>query len=251
MSSIHNSINAWREILARTFEGFAEQNNVSPDWLVNPATKRRLKLDVFYPEAGVAVRFLGLTAKGQGRQSDEDVQESAQRDQTRADLCRQQGVQLVTVEPLDDPLKQTDSLISSLSRSSRLLAQGDQPAAYKQKWMPRLSTARTRAEQVRSLIGRNTDQMMTNLADSWREREAKLSTELSLLTPLPTPKLKAGALASLAVDQRVRHERYGDGVITALVPTGEDAQITILFDAAQERTFLASLVQDKLTILTE
>jgi hypothetical protein len=42
---MYTEMNAWREILARTFDGFFEQDNVSPEWLINPATKRRLKLD--------------------------------------------------------------------------------------------------------------------------------------------------------------------------------------------------------------
>ena len=39
MSTIFLALNAWREILARVFEGFAAQTNVSPEWLVNPATR--------------------------------------------------------------------------------------------------------------------------------------------------------------------------------------------------------------------
>ena len=92
-------MNAWREILARIFEGFTEQDNVSPAWLINPATKRRLKLDKYFPEATIAIRFIGLTAKGQGRQSDWEVQETEQRDQTRVELCRINGVQLVLIDP--------------------------------------------------------------------------------------------------------------------------------------------------------
>ena len=63
--SIPLAMNAWREILARIFDGFKAQDNVSPEWLINPATRRRLKLDRLYPDAGVAIRFAGLTAKGQ------------------------------------------------------------------------------------------------------------------------------------------------------------------------------------------
>ena len=93
MSSTYFAISAWREILARIFTGFDEQDNVSPAWLVNPATNRRLKLDILYPQVGIAVRFVGLTAKGQGRQSDWEALEVEQRDQTRSELCRQNGVQ--------------------------------------------------------------------------------------------------------------------------------------------------------------
>src|SRR3954469_13383430 len=83
MSNIHVTINGWREMLARILKGFTAQENVSRDWLVNPATKRRPKIDLFSPEANLAFRFIGLTAKGQGRQSEWEVMEEEQRDQTR------------------------------------------------------------------------------------------------------------------------------------------------------------------------
>ena len=38
-------INGWREIFARIFAEVETKFNVSPEWLVNPATKRHLKLD--------------------------------------------------------------------------------------------------------------------------------------------------------------------------------------------------------------
>lgn len=234
-------MNAWREILARIFEGFTEQDNVSPKWLVNPATKRRLKLDKFYPEAGVAFRFIGLTAKGQGRQSDWEVLETENRDQTRQELCRVNGVQLVLINPADDPLKQMDQLSLLLARASRFLAQSERPMKEKQRWMPALSEARERASKVRTMLGKNTDQMMANLAESWRDREAGLVAALS--TPAEKPKQKPRRKRiNFAVGQRVQHERFGEGVITKL----ENESISVLFDAQQERTFAIELVWDKL-----
>ncbi len=123
---MYTEMNAWREILARTFDGFFEQDNVSPEWLINPATKRRLKLDKFYPEAGLAIRFIGLVAKGQRRQSDGEVAETENRDETRVELCRQHGVQLVLIDPVDDVRKQLDHLLQALTRASRTLAQSEQ-----------------------------------------------------------------------------------------------------------------------------
>jgi hypothetical protein len=55
-----NMVNAWREILARIFADFAAEQNLSPEWLINPETKRPLKLDLVYPEIGLAIRFAGL-----------------------------------------------------------------------------------------------------------------------------------------------------------------------------------------------
>ncbi len=240
-------INGWRELLARTFEGFPQQDNVSPTWLVNPATRRRLKLDIYYLEAGIAIRFIGLTAKGQGRQSDWEALETEQRDQTRAELCRVNGVQLITVDAADDPLKQLDHLLSSLSRASRTLAQGEQPAAYKQKWMPMLGAARERANRLRTLLAKNPDQMMATWAESWRDREMGLSVGTPL--PLPPPPKKNAKAVRYCAGQRVRHERFGEGVITAIAGSQAETMLSVLFDAAQERSFLATLVQDKLVVL--
>jgi hypothetical protein len=237
-------INAWREILARIFAGFSEQDNVSPDWLVNPATRRRLKLDKYYPEAGVAIRFIGLLAKGQGRQSDWEVLETEQRDQTRSELCQANGVQLVLIDAAEEAPKQLDALISNLSRTSRLLAQSQRSANEKQRWMPALSDARAVAVQLRTLIAKNPEQMMANLAESWRDRESQLSNPLSPNTP-PVRTISPGQMI-YRVDQRVCHVRYGEGVITQISGSASDPTLTILFDGAQERTFQCSLVQGKL-----
>ena len=241
-------MNAWREILARTFEGFNEQDNVSPAWLINPATKRKLKLDKLYPDAGIAVRFIGLTAKGQGRQSDWEAQESEQRDQTRAELCRLNGVQLITLDLNDDPVKQFDHLLTISSRASRLLAQSDRPARQKQQWMPILSAAYDRANRLRGLLTKNPEQMMAVWSESWRDRELGLTAAPSLGS-LAQKSGKPAIMPTYQAGQRVRHERYGEGVITGVVATTGEITLTILFDAAQERSFLAALVQDKLEIL--
>jgi hypothetical protein len=248
MNSMYLAISAWREILARTFAGYREQDNVSPDWLVNPATNRKLKLDKFYPDAGIAVRFVGLTAKGQGRQSDWEVLETEQRDQTRAELCRQHGVQLATIDPNEDVVKQMDAFLSIMARASRLLAQSDRPDADKLQWMPALAAARDRAEKLRSALNRNPEQMLANLADGWREREAGVAFELSTPVSAGQKPPRSGALANLVLSpgQRVRHLKFGDGVVTRIDGSGEGATVAILFDAAEERTFMAGLLYDKL-----
>lgn len=237
-------INAWREILARAFEGFTEQDNVSPAWLINPATRRRLKLDKYYPEAGIAIRFIGLMAKGQGRQSDWEVKETEQRDETRAELCRTNGVQLVLIDPADDPRKQLDHLLQALTRTSRVLAQSQASMQHKQKWMPALHDARGRAAKVHTSLGKNPDQVMASLAESWRDRETGMAQELQAVSATPQ---RRKARVSYVVGQRVHHERFGAGTVTKLNEAGE---LSISFDASQERTFVSDLVQDKLTVLS-
>ncbi|MCC6166650.1 MAG: hypothetical protein IT329_05420 [Caldilineaceae bacterium] len=240
------ALNAWREILARIFADFDAQENVSPPWLINPATRRRLKLDCYYANAGVAVRFVGLKAKGQGRQSDWEVLEEEQRDQTRLELCQANGVQLFLVDGLEDPLKQLDALIRLLSRAGRVLAQSDRPVQEKIAWQPRVSQARDQAEAIRRLVQRQPEQMMANLADSWRDREINLSAVADPL-PMPTPTVDMARLAvQLRTGLRVAHVKFGSGVVTALAGDGDDARVSILFDGDQERTFLVNLVYDKL-----
>ncbi len=245
MSNMYIALNGWREVLARTLVGFDCQENVSPAWLVNPATKRRLKLDLYYPDAALAFRFVGLKAKGQGRQSDLDVMEEEQRDQTRVELCREQGVSLLLIDPLEEPLKQLDHLLRLLNRASRLLAQSDRPVAEKLIWQPRLSNARQQAEELRTRIARNPEQTMASLAESWRDRDFGGVTQIP--EPLPMPASDTD-LPPLAVGLRVQHTRFGPGVVTDLEGSGAETKITILFDADQPRTFLASLVADKLSL---
>ncbi|MBW7882963.1 MAG: hypothetical protein H3C34_10055 [Caldilineaceae bacterium] len=246
MMSTYLAMSAWREILARVFEGFTGQDNVTPEWLVNPATRRRLKLDKYYPEAGIAIRFVGLTAKGQSRQSEWELLEAEQRDQTRAELCRLNGVQLVTVDPAEDLVKQLDGLLRALSRTSRSLAQGDQTAKFKAQWMPVLATARDRGERLRASVARNPEQMVANLAEAWRDREAGVALELSV--DPATPEQPVSSLV-LSPGQRVRHSHFGEGVIVTIEGSGGEAKVAILFDAADERTFQANLLYDKLEVL--
>ena len=199
-----------------SFAGFAEQDNVSPEWLVNPATRRRLKLDKYYPEAGVAVRFLGLAAKGQGRQSDWEVLENEQRDQTRADSAAKTACSWSRWTP-DDMVKQLDGLLSNLARASRAMAQSKQPDAFKTQWIPALAAARDRAEKLRPLIIKNPEQMEGEsgrcLAGPGGRDHGRTAQPGQQRRRPAKPNAPAGPLL-LAPGQRVRHIRYGDGVVT-------------------------------------
>jgi hypothetical protein len=249
MSSAYIHVNGWREILARIFGDVLVEANASPQWLVNPATRRRLKLDYLYPEIGLAVRFRGLTAKGQPRRSDWEEMEDEQRDQTREELCRLNGVQLAIIDAFDDPVKQMDGLLRILSRASRLLAESDESKKRKQKGMDALSKAHQEATTLRGRLTKNSDQVLATLADSWRDREAGLAVELQQAVQAEQPAPSASAIkkvAKLQSGQRVVHSHFGDGVVTEISGEGSEQQITILFDADRERTFLTKLVADKL-----
>ena len=248
MNGTYISMNAWREILARTFGPIPAQDNVSPEWLVNPATRRRLKLDKYYPDLGIAIRFVGLLAKGQGRQSDWEVQETEQRDETREELCRQNNVQLVKIDPDgEDPLEMLDALIRSIGRAGRVIEQSRRAPADKVTWMAAIGESRTRAYTLRSQIAHAPEQALASLADAWRDREmAYARIEAGPPAPRPAP----NKTIALREGQRVQHERHGPGVVTTLTPDGQDSKVAILFDdpTAGTRTFLLSLLADKITI---
>jgi hypothetical protein len=234
---------AWREVLARAMEGFQCQENVSPDWLVNPATKRRLKLDQLYPEVGLAVRFVGVTAKGQPRQSDWEELEEQQRDQTRAELCRAHGVELFLVD-VDHahPQEQLLQLRTILSRLSRLLAQSRRPDKEKSTLMPRLAEARARLDQATRRVHSADD--LALYAELWRDRETSAAAAMRApAAPRPQPQ---GKLRVYQPAQAVQHATFGPGTVVS-VNSGDDPQITVLFADGRERTFLASLVSGKLT----
>lgn len=244
-------MNAWREILARGFDGQEMQPNISPEWLINPATRRRLKLDYLYPGIDVAVRFAGLTAKGQGRRSDWEVLEDEQRDQTRVELCKERGVQLAVIDLQDDPVKQLDGLLTVLSRASRVVAQGQKERNAKKKAMNDLAKAVKEATRIRAALAQKPEQTLATLAESWRDREAGVSTELQQASALAQKSVNGAKAArkfkKLDSGQRITHTHFGQGVITTIDGEGAEMRISILFDGDRERTFLAALVVDKLS----
>ena len=249
MSSAYLSVNAWREIFARLFNDPNLQSNASPDWLINPATRRRLKLDYLCQSIGVAVRFSGLTGRGRRRPGDRELLEEEQRDQTRAELCRLHGIQLAVIDPFDDPVKQMDRFLTVLSRASRLTALDGRTSREKSVSMDALAAAVQSANQLRFSLSRNPEQTVGTLAEAWRDREATIATSLqaaaAVKTPQPT-RSQQRILAQLACGQRIVHTHFGDGVITEVSGEDEEKRIKILFDGDQERTFLASLLADKL-----
>ena len=259
MQSTFLSISAWREILAQTLGDCPAQDNVSPSWLVNPATRRRLKLDRYYPDVGLAIRFVGLTAKGQKRQSEWEILETEQRDQTRAELCRLNGVQLAIIDPAEEPLKQLDQFMHTLSRTQKTTPP---PAPKRKAAMSRAAVQTTlqkalhTASALRSRMAKNPEQVMATLAECWRDRETGMIKDLSQsqadLAAKSTRGSKKKALRNLAVGQTVEHERFGVGQIVELDGSGAEQRISILFQAnEQPRTFLLDLVRDKLSAVKE
>jgi hypothetical protein len=235
-----NTLFAWREVLARIFDGFPAQENVTPPWLVNPTTKRQLKLDLLYPDAGTAVRFVGLMGQRKTRLSDQEVAETAARDDNRAQLCRQQGLTLVVIDPEGaDPRAVLKEVANALSSASRALAQSQRPDTEKAKQMPQLAVARRRCEDFLTRIRRVED--LALYADLWRDREATVVSATQKVEPPP-----AVPQHDYRPGEWVRHTVYGAGNVVRVEPRPDDTYITVRFVTAGERTFAARLAADKL-----
>lgn len=237
------SIMAWREILAQVMEGFEVQENVSPEWLVNPTTGRRLKLDLLYPEAGLAVRFVGLSARGQRRKSNQEIVEEEQRDWVRAELCRRHGLELfLLAADHADPRRQLQQLRTLLSRLSRQVAQGERPPEEKADLMPRLAQARQRLDAVLRRVHGPKD--LAVFADLWRDRQAALLA--ASRQALEQRRSSQARVPRYEIGQAVRHIRFGPGRVTALEGRNGELHVRVRFQDGSERTFLASLATDKL-----
>jgi len=236
---------AWQEILAQVFEGFEVEKDITPDWLTNPATGRRLKLDRLYPEIGLAVRFVGGQPKGRRRRpSDWELLEEEQRDQTRAALCEQVGVTLLLIDPYDpEPRRVLGRLCTALGGASRRLAQSRRPKRVKGRLMPMLAAARKRCEEIHGRLRR--PEGMALFAELWRDREARMVAKTQAARGR-RPKSKPRRYRE---GQVVRHRAFGRGVVIGLEPDEGDMRVTVRFDDGSERTFLASLVRDKLVPL--
>jgi len=234
------NINAWREVLARVFEGFAARYDVTPDWLVNPETNRHLKLDLLYPEIGVAVRFNGLQGTGRRRRpSLEEEQQQQDRDVARAALCEAHGISLVVVDVVTgEPKAILRELSMALSDASRRLAKSACPLAEKGALVERVSQARSRLDAVARRLHRPED--LNSYAELWQDRQYANSVQ-------PEPAPANGRPPVYAPGMAVRHTTFGDGVVQAVRAEGDNHFVTVRFADGTQKTFAANLVSDRLT----
>ena len=233
-----NLVNGWREVLARIFDGFEFELGLSPEWLINPDTNRRLKLDYFFPDIAVAVRFVGLTGGGRRRRkSDEEVDSEEDRERARAAVCREHGVVLISIDPDGAPRAALRGLEMGLARAAAQLAQSSAPQTRKQQLMPLLGMARRRAGEFTTKL---TDPRKLNLyAEMWWDRQ----TALAAAAP---PKKRAAPPRPYRIGMAVEHERFGPGQVTAIEPEDGDMKVTVDFVESSVRSFYASLVGDML-----
>lgn len=233
-----NHANAWREILERIFAGFAAQENVTPDWLVNPETSRRLKLDRLYPEAEIAFRFVGGTGKRKAPVSEQEIEEEAHRDAIRTQLCEAAGVSLIAIDLYEsEPRKVMADIRTALSRSARMLAQSNRPQAVKADLTERLAKARQACDRLAPRVRAMGD--LSLYAQLWEDRQYIRRDE-------PAPQSPVIKTNPFRVGMRVEHDRFGDGQVVEIRNDGSDPVIRVQFDDGTERTFMLSLVVDKM-----
>lgn len=238
------SLMAWREILAQVLGPLGEERDVSPEWLVNPGTGRRLKLDLYYPEVGLAVRFRGLKARGQRRVSDWHLLEEQQREEVREALCRLHGVTLVGIDLWEEhPRRCLDRLYTALSTASRRVAHASLSHDRRVALLDALAAARQRLTTIRARVRGPED--LALFAEKWRDRETAAVREVqrSLVRQINAT---SGQRRRYTPGMAVQHERFGSGTVVAVQRDGEDERVTVEFPQAGRRTFLASLVKDKL-----
>ncbi|MFN8458276.1 MAG: hypothetical protein U0401_27100 [Anaerolineae bacterium] len=222
--------NGWREILARIFNGFEPKLNISPEWLINPATKRHLKLDLLYPDIGVAVRFENAEVKQRRRRASLQEEEQQQtRDYARVEVCRAHSIDLIVVDLAAEQPKITFQEIDiALSRAKQRL----QDPALLQKITQARATAANLSRQAASYNN------FKLYADLWQDRQYQVTPAKSASSPSPTIAFSPG--------MEVEHPTFGPGVIIAATPSGNDTLLTVDFITAGPKTLAASLVGDKL-----
>lgn len=222
--------NGWREILARIFNSFEPRLNVSPEWLINPATKRHLKLDLLYPDIGVAVRFEGAEVKQRRRRASLQEEEQQQtRDYARVEVCRAHGIELIVVNLAAEQPKITFQEIDmALSRAKQRTQEPD----LGQKITQARATAATLSRQAASYSN------FKLYADLWQDRQYQVTPAKSVPSP--------ASGITFNVGMEVEHPTFGPGVIIAATPSGKDTLLTVDFIMTGQKILAASLVGDKL-----
>ncbi len=235
------AMRAWEEILTESLGKFEMEKDARPEWMVNPATGRRLKLDRYYPSLGLAIRFVGLTAKGHriGVWEEKEIEE---RESIRKELCNRNGVRLVLIAPTGDHQdREISKLCQALNQITRKLSTRKNPP---RKILSALAESKSICRSIATKA--KEEEFIFALAERHRDREINKVAALS--------RKDAGKKASrtgkirLRPGTRVRHETFGRGIVDSLEPDGEDTKITIRF-GENSRTFLLSLVSPKLSIV--
>jgi hypothetical protein len=228
--SIWASANAWREIFARIFENIETRYNVSPEWLVNPATNRRLKLDMLYPAIGVAVRLEGLPGKQRRqRPSLEEEEQERMRWQARVEVCRAHNIELILIDAGDNPKTIFRTIDEVLGRANRQVTDTEVSS--------QITGARATAAHLARRIKSHSD--LSLYVDLWQDRQYQIPEPAN--TPAPT-----GQTIAFFEGMEVEHTVFGPGVVLSITPSGNDSLLSVDFVTSGPKTLAASLVAGKL-----
>ena len=224
--------NAWREILTRIFADIKTTTNASPEWLVNPVTNRRLKLDMLYPDIGVAVRIEGLTGKQRRqRRSLEEEEQEKNRRQARDEVCRVHNIELIVISLGNEPKAAFRAIDAALGRAKQ---RAKDASAIRQ-----ISQSRATAAGLSHRILLERD--LNLYADLWQDRQYQV--------PEPAaPKAAPSEIPAFEVGMEVEHTAFGPGVIVSVTPGDSDTLLSVDFVTAGQKILAASLVADKLSI---
>jgi hypothetical protein len=226
-------MNGWRELFARIFEEFDTQFNVVPEWLVNPATNRRLKLDMLYPNLGVAVRFEGAQGKQRRRLSLEEEEQQRVRFNARMEVCWQHGIQLIIVDPVyGKPAQVFQQVDTALSRVAAAQPNVSQETAQK------IRHSRSKAADFSRKI--SSPEQLGLYADLWSDRQYQIPTSDEGDTLSEPP------VVTFATGMEVEHTHFGPGRVISMKSVDDDTFITVDFVTDGVKTLAVSLVAGKL-----
>jgi len=125
-----------REAIEQVFKEFQPVEYATPGWLEDPGSGSRLAVDILYPELGIAIQFKDHPADRAGNE-------------LLADLCRQGGAWLVTLDPQAEiPARALFDLRTALSSVARRVAQWEGPPEVKLRIMPRIASAKATCQQL-------------------------------------------------------------------------------------------------------
>jgi hypothetical protein len=131
----------WTGALDQIFRDFVSIEDAWADWLIEPTTGRRLRLDVLYPELGIAFWF-GDSGEA-ARPGAPDYEAIVAR------LCRQAGITLVAPGSIHEvDAGALGDIRAALSRTARRVAQQEGAGEVKRDLLPRIASAKQVCLQI-------------------------------------------------------------------------------------------------------
>jgi hypothetical protein len=127
---------------------------------------------------------------------------------------------------------------TALSNASRRLAKSDHRPAEKGPLIERISQARSRLDAIARRL-RNPEELKL-YAELWQDRQYA-NTPQPEVAPPPNSRPN-----TFKPGMAVRHVAFGNGVVQAIRADGGENLVTVHFVSGAEKTFVASLVTDKL-----